>query len=253
MTLPRVTAILVLALLAGCASQRGPEPDRLTQVRQQVEQAKADPALSRFAPVAVHEAEQSVSEAERAWREGQASQVDHHLTVAERRLDIARARASSQAAVAERQELAQQGSRIQLESAQSRAARLEQELEGLRQRQTAQGTVFTLSEAYFDVGKAQLKPGAANRLQPLAQFLRANPDKAVTVEGHTDSTGSPDTNRQLSQARAEAVKQFLVGEGIEPGRVAARGMGEQFPVASNDTTAGRQQNRRVEVLVSEAR
>ncbi|MGE5505291.1 MAG: OmpA family protein [Actinomycetota bacterium] len=160
-------------------------------------------------------------------------------------------RADAAGAVDRRQALAEQRSQLQLENAQQRSARLEQELEGLRARQTNQGTVFTLTDVLFETGKAQLKPGAYNRLQPLATYLKQRPEAHAVIEGFTDSTGTPEANRLLSQRRAEAVRDVLIGDGIDPQRLAVQGMGEDYPIASNTTPAGRQQNRRVEVLVSE--
>lgn len=255
-TFPRLLAGLIalplLAAIAGCSSAP-PEPERMATVRQQIQQARADANISRYAAIPLHEAEQSFAAAEAASKAGNATQTDHQLYVTEQRLEIARSRASAQAAAAERQALAQERSDIQLQSAEQRASRLEQELAELRSRPTPQGTAYTLTEGFFETGKAQLKAGAVNRLQPLVSYLKGNPDKSVIIEGHTDSTGSAATNERLSLERAQAVRDYLVGEGVEPGRIAARGMGEQFPVASNDTPSGRQQNRRVEVLISEVR
>ena len=87
------------------------------------------------------------------------------------------------------------------------------------------------------------------RLQPLVSYLKQHPDRQVIVEGNTDSTGIPDTNRQLSQQRADAVRAFLVSAGVTPDRVVARGLGSDYPVASNDSAAGRLQNRRVDVVI----
>jgi outer membrane protein OmpA-like peptidoglycan-associated protein len=240
--------MVAVLLLAGCSSSV--DSTRLATVRQELEQARADTAVARYAPLPLHEAEQSLAAAEAASKEGDRAATDHQLYVTERRIQIARARADAAAAVDQRQALAEQRSQLQLEGAQQRSARLEQELEGLRARQTAQGTVFTLTDVLFETGKAQLKPGAFNRLQPLASYLKQHPEAHATIEGFTDTTGSAETNRLLSQRRAEAVRDVLVGDGIEPQRLAVQGMGEDYPIASNTTPAGRQQNRRVEVLVS---
>jgi outer membrane protein OmpA-like peptidoglycan-associated protein len=245
--------LLAVTLLAAACSTAPVETGRLATMRQQVQLARSDAAISRFAPLALNEAEQSLALAERASTAGDIGRTDSLLNITESRLQTARARADAQTALAERQSLAEQGAQIQLDSAQNRAARLEQEIEGLRAKQTPQGTVFTLTDVLFETGKANLKPGAYKRLQPLAAYLQAHPSTKVTIEGFTDSVGSPEMNQQLSQRRAEAVRDVLIGDGVEATRLAARGMGEDFPVASNDNAAGRQQNRRVEVLVSEAR
>ena len=97
-----------------------------------------------------------------------------------------------------------------------------------------------------------MKAGAQRNLEPLALFLRQNPGRNVIIEGHTDSVGSNAYNEQLSFARAEAVRSFLIQQGIDPNRITARGLGEAFPVATNETAAGRQQNRRVDVIIQRA-
>jgi len=117
-------------------------------------------------------------------------------------------------------------------------------------RETPQGTVFTLGDVLFETGQSTLSPGAQQRLAPLADYLRQNPERQIIVEGHTDAVGSERTNAELSQRRAEAVRDFLASRGVEPSRLIARGMGEGYPVASNDNSSGRQQNRRVEVTLA---
>lgn len=222
-------AATALALgLSACSGTPIPE-DRVAALRQQVASTRADPQVNRYASVPAYEAAQTLDRAERAAQAGDARAFDHWAYMTERRLEIARARAAAEAARGQRQAVVLEGAR-----------------------QTEQGTVYTLSEVLFETGKAALAPGASNRLQPLASYLRSNAGNSVVVEGFTDSVGSAEANRQLSQQRAEAVRDYLVTQGIDANRVVARGMGEDFPIASNDTAAGRQQNRRVEVLISEA-
>jgi outer membrane protein OmpA-like peptidoglycan-associated protein len=111
--------------------------------------------------------------------------------------------------------------------------------------------VLTLGgDVLFDVGEANLKPGAKRAIDNLAQFMQQHPQRNVAIEGFTDSTGSEQYNEILSERRAQAVKDALVARGIAPNRISARGYGEAFPVATNDTPAGRQLNRRVEVAIS---
>ncbi|HXG17764.1 MAG TPA: OmpA family protein [Methylomirabilota bacterium] len=109
---------------------------------------------------------------------------------------------------------------------------------------------MTLESTFFDYNSSALKPGAMNKLSPLITFLREHPERNVTIEGYTDSLGSESYNLDLSQRRAETVRDFLIKNGVSPAQVTARGYGENFPVASNNTEAGRQQNRRVEIIVS---
>lgn len=117
--------------------------------------------------------------------------------------------------------------------------------------QTARGMVLTLGDVLFDTGKADLKPGAARMIQRLSDFLTAYPDYQAIIEGHTDSTGDPTFNRRLSQQRAQSVQEALVRKGIASERIITRGLGADFPIATNETFAGRQKNRRVEIILSD--
>ena len=105
------------------------------------------------------------------------------------------------------------------------------------------------SDFSFDVGRADIKPAMRPVLDEMARNL--DPGVRVWVVGHTDSTGSGDSNQSLSVERAQAVRGYLVGRGVASGRITVDGRGEREPVASNDTDAGRAQNRRVEVLLAE--
>ena len=108
--------------------------------------------------------------------------------------------------------------------------------------------VLTLGDVLFDTGKSTLKPGALRTLDKLASFLQKNPEQKIRIEGHTDSVGSEESNIALSQRRADAVRQALLDKGVSEAQMEATGLGEAYPVASNNTKAGKQQNRRVEVL-----
>jgi OmpA-OmpF porin, OOP family len=109
---------------------------------------------------------------------------------------------------------------------------------------------LTLSDVLFEFDKADLKPGALRGLSPLIAFAKENPDVKIVLEGHTDSVGSDSYNLKLSQERAEAVQDFLLKNGLAAASLTARGLGESYPVATNDTAAGRQQNRRVQIIVT---
>lgn len=129
--------------------------------------------------------------------------------------------------------------------------RLQSEMADLKAQQTERGWVLTLrNDLLFDSGKAALKPGGDKAVENLAQLMKRQPEREITIEGFTDSTGSEELNRRLSEQRAQAVKQALVARGIEAQRIDARGYGPAFPIASNDTPTGRQLNRRVEVVIA---
>jgi outer membrane protein OmpA-like peptidoglycan-associated protein len=110
--------------------------------------------------------------------------------------------------------------------------------------------IVNLSDVLFDTGSANLKPGAREKLARVSGILLSHPDLHIEVEGHTDSVGSDDYNQRLSERRAESVRAYLLQQNIPPQEVATAGFGEARPVATNGTAAGRQQNRRVELVVT---
>jgi outer membrane protein OmpA-like peptidoglycan-associated protein len=116
-------------------------------------------------------------------------------------------------------------------------------------RETQRGLVISLSDILFDVGRSVVKPGSQANIERIAVVLRQYPQHQILVEGHTDATGSEEFNLRLSQDRANAVRSALVAGGVDPSKISAEGFGESQPVASNDTPAGRQQNRRVEIVI----
>lgn len=144
---------------------------------------------------------------------------------------------------------------VELENADAKAARNQaliaqqrMQLNELKAKDTDRGLVITLGDVLFNTNMAELKPDGIRKLQKLAGFLKQYPTYKVLVEGYTDSTGSHSINQALSNQRADAVRTALIGQGIDGGRISTRGYGEAFPVASNDTAANRQMNRRVEMI-----
>lgn len=154
---------------------------------------------------------------------------------------------------AERTSAAAARSAAELEAATTRVSEMEKELAELNAKKTERGLVITLGDVLFDLNKAELKPGSERNVQKIADFLKAYPERKALIEGFTDSTGSDSYNQILSERRAEAVRMFLIQKGISSDRVTARGYGKSNPVASNDTPANRQLNRRVEIVVSEGK
>jgi outer membrane protein OmpA-like peptidoglycan-associated protein len=144
-------------------------------------------------------------------------------------------------------------SRILAENAAREAALkaedMQRQIDALQAKTTERGIVLTLGDVLFTSGKADLKAGAANNLDKLVQFLDHNPDRNVEIEGHTDNVGGDEYNQELSQRRADSVRTFLMQKGIGPDRIVASGKGEHQPVSDNDSEGGRQQNRRVEVII----
>jgi outer membrane protein OmpA-like peptidoglycan-associated protein len=146
-----------------------------------------------------------------------------------------------------------EATRVAAAGAATEAARqaddMQRQIAALQAKVTERGIVLTLGDVLFSSGRADLKPGTANNLDRLVAFLNQDPGRNVAIEGHTDDVGSDDSNQGLSQRRAESVKSFLVGQGIGTARITASGKGEHEPVADNQSEGGRQQNRRVEVII----
>lgn len=135
--------------------------------------------------------------------------------------------------------------------AQAKSEELARQLAELQARPTERGMVLTMGDVLFDYNKADVKAGGMRVISKLAKFLEKYPERTIQIEGHTDSTGSDAYNLKLSEQRAESVKRALMYEGIKRDRMTTLGYGEQFPIASNATSSGRQQNRRVEIIISD--
>ena len=157
------------------------------------------------------------------------------------------ARISAEQAAQQAQAVAAQSDR---EKAELREKLREQLNVILETRETARGLIVNLSDVLFDTARHDLKPGAREKVAKIAGILLAYPGLQIEIDGHTDSVGADDYNQRLSERRAEAVRTYLLSQGISPATVRAMGFGEQQPVVANTTAAGRQQNRRVELVVS---
>jgi len=128
-------------------------------------------------------------------------------------------------------------------------AELQRQIDLLEAKTTERGLVLTLGNVLFATGRSDLKPGATNSLDKLVSFLNQYPDRNAVIEGHTDNVGTSISNQALSQHRADSVNTYLLQHGINSQRLSASGMGEDQPVADNDSENGRQQNRRVEIII----
>jgi len=202
------------------------------------------------------------AESERAAAEAASTAAERDRAAAER--DKAAADAARIAAVEQQKKLevetanahaaADQANRLR-EQAEKDKATLREQIRTqlnlvLETRDSARGLIVNMSDVLFDTGKYSLRSGAKEKLAKVSGILLAHPGLILEVEGHTDSVGSDEYNQTLSQHRADAVRDYLIGQGIGAGTVSAKGVGKMAPVATNDTAEGRQQNRRVEVVVS---
>lgn len=256
-TLMTGTALGLSALLTACAGT--PTNPKVEDARAGYQAIEDDPYVARAGSTQLRDANQALQHADELLAEDADSvRVEHAAYLANRHVEIAsqqgeRARLQEEIANAEqqREQLRLQAQTMKTQQAQSEAERLRQEMEALQAKQTERGMVLTLGDVLFDLNQAELKPAGQRTVERLAEFMQEYPERRVRVEGYTDSTGAADYNQQLSERRAEAVRNALMLEGIEPSRVELQGFGEQYPVASNDTSSGRQQNRRVEIVISD--
>jgi outer membrane protein OmpA-like peptidoglycan-associated protein len=224
------------------------EADKATRQKEraQAEQARAENARDR-----------AESDAARAQADAARAQADSDRA----RADMANSQAASASALSAAQADADQ-SRLAAQQAQSSAqqaeaekaamrARLSEQLNKILQtRDSARGLIVSMSDVLFDTGKYSLKPGAREKLAKVAGILLAYPGLNIEVGGYTDNVGGDQMNQTLSENRAGSVRSYLVEQGVAAGAVSARGFGNTLPVATNGNSAGRQQNRRVELLVS---
>lgn len=259
-------------IAAGCASL--PEQiDELDRARAVVESVDQDPMAEKVAGSEIEAAKQALMRADTAKSKNEDIEVvkheaylaQRHAEIAQERIGEARAREGIEeseaertrallevrTAQAERAQAQAEQQRERAEQALDQAQELEESLAELQAEQTERGLVLTLSDVLFDTDRAELKPGAAAAIDQLTAFLEENPDRRLLIEGHTDATGPDDYNRSLSADRADAVRLALIENNIASNRLRTEGLGEAYPVASNETSAGRQANRRVEIIVSD--
>jgi OmpA-OmpF porin, OOP family len=176
------------------------------------------------------------------------------VTLAEEHAAAAREQAELAQEAADRAALAavlaeKQVTRTGQRSTSTRIAELERELAQLKPAETEHGLALTFGDVLFAPNQAELTPSAMRELYALVTILKAQPQRTIYIEGYTDSRGTEFSNLDLAQRRADAVRDFLIDNGISSPRIIARGYGEGDPVAANATAAGRQENRRVEVIV----
>lgn len=288
----RLIVIAAATLLATACSAPLTRPDGADNARTRLTQLQSDAQLASRAPVEIKDAELAVRAAEEPREDGELAKhlvlladrkvdtaaamaqarllEDQRKTLSEQRetarLDsrtreadrarsdatIAQGQASSARADADAARSQTDIARMEAEGARQQADDLQRQISELNARETDRGLVVTLGDVLFATGKAELRGGTPSNLGKLAAFLNKYPDRSVMIEGHTDSVGSEDSNLGLSERRAGSVKAYLVNQGVASSRVTSTGKGEGSPVAGNDSATGRQQNRRVEVIIANA-
>ncbi len=262
-----VIGIGVIALVMAACASTPRHSDQLDEARTQVQALSQEPLAQQAAAEDLRSAQARLQDADTALQQGKPlTTVDHFAYLAQRHAEAGEARVSAATAQQELARAQDQRNQILLagraqeaeakareaQQAKDQLAQAQQQLAELKAKQTQRGTVVTLSDVLFDTGAATLKPGADLSLDRLANYLKEHPQTKVLIEGHTDSRGSDAYNDQLSKRRADAVAQALAQRGVSPDALRTEGLGKAYPVASNDTAAGRQQNRRVEIVFSDA-
>lgn len=270
---------ITIAFLGACGGPPQNNP-LLTEAQQAYHKAENDSMVVLKAPVALKEAEENLEKSQEIWQSrGDKKLIDHYAYLAKQKTAIATETAKMNAAQdqveraeAERKEVLLVARKAEAEAAERKAQQAIQELESVKEeaknaqkraeemasrineleaKQTERGLVLTLSDVLFDFNSSDLKPGSKRVVQELTSFLNEYPNRKIQIEGHTDSIGSEEYNEQLSMRRANSVKDALVSNGVNSTKIRTVALGEQYPVASNINEAGRQQNRRVEIIVSD--
>jgi len=207
----------------------------------EADQARQDAEKARLLVATTNEdAQRAREEREEALRKEAESARAAQLSAEE--ADQARRVADSRASEAEY-------ARLEAELASKQVSSLTRQLENLQLRETESGVVVTLGDVVFSSGQATLVEGGRSSLEEVVDLLQTEPDKKIRVEGHTDSLGDADENLLLSEQRAKAVLDALVSMGVASDRISSLGMGEDFPISSNEDEEGRARNRRVDVIL----
>lgn len=268
-------AVLVLSsvLLVGCAMSPT-SPEGSEDVRDKLTELQQNPDMRAHARVELRDAEAAVELAEQPLGRAEAALAEHRIYMADRMVEIARAKGETRLMEAERALLGEERdaarlaartreadqARADAESARSsqedaaamsarEAEELQRQIDMLEAEATERGLVLTLGDVLFATGSAEIQGGTNQNLEKLVNFLNQYPDRRVLIEGHTDNVGSAAFNQNLSRQRAESVRNFLTERGIDGRRLTVTGYGFERPIASNDNATGRQQNRRVEVVI----
>jgi outer membrane protein OmpA-like peptidoglycan-associated protein len=276
MNIKLITGITVALAMAGCASTPVYYP-ALENARTMVQSAEADPNVAKYDPLDLEAAKQQLQLADAAALKHDKDALEQPAYLAAQTARLAKIKATAKADDArvaagqvERDRIQLSARTREVNSAQrdadaakreadaakmardqeaQKAAALQAEVDALKAKPTDRGLVLTLGDVLFDTGRAELSSGGARNLDGLVQFLTEHPDRHIEIDGYTDSVGTDSYNQDLSQRRADAVKSTLIARGIDPSRIVTQGFGKAFPVASNADSAGRQLNRRVEVVI----
>lgn len=242
----RIPAVSLFAvLMAGCAAP--PLNSHLQQAHAQFSALQAKPQSNTLAALETKDAFIALNKADAASNNDRRDPaIDQLAYLASQKIELAEQTILGREAEASLKNIAAERTQVQLDV---RTQQLKA-LQALKAKPTERGQVITFGDVLFDTGKADLKYGSQRNFQQLADFLAANPERKVRVEGFTDTVGSDELNLRLSERRAASVASALAQLGVDSHRIITAGYGKQYPIADNNSSHGRQLNRRVEVIVS---
>lgn len=274
-------SLMVVAILSGCSSV--PPNANLMAAHSRYDAAAFNPDVVNQAPLELQEANNALTLADGSFNKGEdEADVNHLAYLANQQVAIAEETAKRKSAELAVSNAGAKRDKIRLDARTTEANAAEQQvaiahattdrqatelavaganaehdqaliaqLKGLNAKQTDRGMMITLGDVLFNTDRAELKPGGIRNIEKLAQFMTQYPAYKVSVEGHTDSRASVRHNQRLSDRRADAVQTALLDQSISSDRITTHGFGKQYPIASNKTPAGRQLNRRVEIILSD--
>lgn len=249
-----VLIIMLSSIIMACG---GPlkKTSTLLEAESSFNSAKTDPEVLKYAAPQLDEAEMTLKSAAEAETVDQMETLayvgNNQVQTAQEITALKRAEVEIKTLSETSDQLSIQAREHETRMAQADNARLQQQLAALQAEKTDRGMVMTLGDVLFETGRATLMPGAMDTIYRLAQFMKQYPEKHLQIEGHTDSTGSESLNLRLSEFRANSVRNALITEGVSSTRIRTIGYGASKPVATNATVAGKQRNRRVEIVIQD--
>jgi outer membrane protein OmpA-like peptidoglycan-associated protein len=241
--------LIAAAVVSGCSSMA--PTAALTDAHNSYNRALASQEVTSLAAIELKQASETLNKADAALKECECEdKVDQLAYIAKQQVAIAQETARQKNAELTVTNATAERDKIRLEARTAEADAAKRQLEELNAQKNERGLTLTLGDVLFRTGKARLEPGGMRSVEKLADFLNQHQDYSVMIEGHTDNVGSRDNNQDLSERRADAVQTALIDMNIDSARISTRGYADAFPIASNSTAAGRQMNRRVEIIIS---
>lgn len=271
----KTVAIVALSslLLSACAMAPETSTEAL-DARLKLTELQRNPAMASNARIELREAEAAVELAEQPLDSDEATLAAHRIYMADRMVEIARATGTTRQMEADRKRMGEErdAARLAARTLEADTARadadtarssemaaaavsakaaqeMQRQIDELEAEATERGLVLTLGDVLFATNSADLQGGSNRNLEKLVDFLNTYPDRNVLIEGHTDNVGSAQFNQTLSLKRADSVRHYLTDHGVQSRRLTVSGLGLERPVAGNESAMGRQQNRRVEVII----